>query len=201
MSRMMTIRSALLRAPQALALLVLAPLTLAGCNNGTMQTLGLQRDPPDEFQVTTQPVLAMPPDLNAAATALPTPIPGAPRPQDVAVPQQAEDAMLGGAALEGGTPSTAGDQTFLQHAGPPAPPGIREDVNALAARDARSQTLGNRMNPFGISVAKPALVDAGQERQRLQKNAALGLSPAAGSTPIVKPKNNGPLGDLLGSIF
>ncbi len=189
-------RWALLRAP-----LVLLPLALMGCNDGTMQALGLQRNPPDEFQVTTQPALAIPPDLNAAAAALPAPIPGAPRPQDVAVPQQAEDAMLGGAALEGGAPSTVGDQTFLQKAGPPAPPDIRQEINNLAARDARSQTLGNRMNPFGIPVAKPALVDASQERQRLQKNAALGLSPAVGSTPIVKPKTNGPLGDLLDSIF
>jgi hypothetical protein len=193
---MMTMRWALLRAP-----LVLLPLALMGCNDGTMQALGLQRNPPDEFQVTTQPALAIPPDLNAAAAALPAPIPGAPRPQDVAVPQQAEDAMLGGAALEGGAPSTVGDQTFLQKAGPPAPPDIRQEINNLAARDARSQTLGNRMNPFGIPVAKPALVDASQERQRLQKNAALGLSPAVGSTPIVKPKTNGPLGDLLDSIF
>jgi hypothetical protein len=188
---MMTMRSALL----------LAPLVLAGCSNGMLQTLGLQRDPPDEFQVTTQPPLAMPPDLNAAAAALPAPIPGAPRPQDVAVPQQAEDAMLGGAALEGGVPSTAGDQSFLQKAGPPAPPAIRQEINTLAARDAKSQTLGNRMDPFGIPVAKPALVDATEERQRLQKNAALGLSPAVGSTPIVKPKSNGPLGDLLNKIF
>jgi hypothetical protein len=193
---MMTMRWAVFLAP-----LVLAPLALAGCSNDTMQVLGLQRDPPDEFQVTTQPVLAMPPDLNAAAAALPAPIPGAPRPQDVAVPQQAEDAMLGGAALEGGPPSTAGDQTFLQHAGPPAPPGIRQQVDTLAARDARSQTLSNRVDPFGIPVAKPALVDASEERQRLQKNAALGLSPAVGSTPIVKPSTNGPLGDLLNGLF
>ncbi len=196
MSRMMTMRRAVFLAP-----LMLAPLALGGCSSGTLQTLGLQRDPPDEFQVTTQPVLAMPPDLNAAASALPAPTPGAPRPQDVAVPQQAEDAMLGGAALQGGTPSTAGDQAFLQKAGPPPPPDIRQEINAQAARDARSQTLGNRLNPFGIAEAKPALVDASQERQRLQKNAALGLSPAVGSTPLVKPKSNGPLGDLLNSIF
>lgn len=181
--------------------LVVAPLALVGCSSSTMQTLGLQRNPPDEFEVTTQPVLAMPPDLNAAATDLPAPAPGAPRPQDVAVPQQAEDAMLGGAALEGGAPSTVGDQAFLQQAGPPAPPGIRDEVDAIAARDQRSHSLGNRINPFGIPVAKPALVNANQERQRLQKNAALGLSPTVGKTPLVKPKNNGPLGDLLDNVF
>jgi Protein of unknown function (DUF3035) len=83
-------RSALLLAP-----LILPVAAVGGCSDSTMQTLGLQRNPPDEFQVTTQPVLAMPPDLNAAAATLPSPVPGAPRPQDVAVPQQAEDAMLG----------------------------------------------------------------------------------------------------------
>lgn len=196
MSRMMTMRSALLMAP-----LVMPILALGGCSSGTLQTLGLQRDPPDEFQVTTQPQLAMPPDLNAAATALPVPTPGAPRPQDVAVPQQAEDAMLGGAALEGGTPSTQGDQAFLQKAGPPAPPNIRRQVDAIATRDAKSHDLGNRINPFGTPVAKPALVNADEERQRIQKDAALGLSPTVGKTPLVKPKNNGPLGDLLDSIF
>jgi hypothetical protein len=181
--------------------LFVAPLMLAGCSSSTMQTLGLQRNPPDEFQVTTQSQLAMPPDLNTAAASLPAPIPGAPRPQEVAIPVQAENAMLGGAALVGGAPNTAGDQAFVTQAGPPAPANIREQIDAQAAKDTKSQTLGNRMDPFGRAVAKPAIVDAKQESQRLQKNAALGLSPANGSTPLVKPKNRGPLGNLLDSIF
>jgi hypothetical protein len=181
--------------------LLVAPLMLAGCSSGTMQTLGLQRDPPDEFQVTTQSQLAMPPDLNSAAADLPAPSPGAPRPQEVAIPVQAESAMLGGASLSGGAPNTAGDQAFVAQAGPPAPADIRQEINAQAARDAKSRTMGNRMNPFGLTVAKPAVVDAKGESQRLQKNAALGLSPANGSTPLVKPKSHGPLGDLLDKIF
>jgi hypothetical protein len=181
--------------------LLMAPLVLAGCSSSTMQTLGLQRNPPDEFQVTTQNQLAMPPDLNSAASALPAPTPGAPRPQDVAMPVQAENAMLGGAALAGGAPNTAGDQAFVSKAGPVAPADIRQQIDAQAAKDAKSQSLGNRMNPFGMPVAKPAIVDAKQESQRLQKNEALGLSPANGNTPIVKPKDNGPLGNWLDSIF
>ena len=181
--------------------LLLAPLVLAGCSDGVMQTIGLQRDPPDEFKVTTQPVLAMPPDLNAAATVLPAPTPGAPRPQDVAVKQQAEDAMLGGAALSGGAPSTIGDQALLQKAGPAAPADIREEINTQAQKDVHSHSLASRLNPFSASPAKPALVDPAAESQRLQKNAALGLSPAAGATPTVKPKSNGPLGNLINNIF
>jgi hypothetical protein len=191
MPRMMTMRWTLL----------MAPLVLAGCSSSTMQVLGLQRDPPDEFKVTTQPQLAMPPDLNQAAAVLPAPTPGASRPQDVAISQQAESAMIGAASLPSGTPSTAGDQNFLAKAGPPAPAGIRQQVNVLAEKDQASRSLGNRMDPFGRPVAKPAIVDAKEESQRLQKNAALGQSPANGTTPLVKAKNRGPLGNWLDSIF
>jgi Protein of unknown function (DUF3035) len=181
--------------------LLLAPLVLVGCSDSVMQTIGLQRDPPDEFKVTTQPVLAMPPDLDAAATQLPAPTPGASRPQDVAVRQQAADAMLGGAALSGGTPSTVGDAALVEKAGPPAPADIREQIDEQSQKDIKSHSLANRLDPFGPAPAKPALVDASAERQRLQKNAALGESPAAGSTPVVKPPSNGPLGNLLNGIF
>lgn len=181
--------------------LLVAPLMLAGCSSSTMQTLGLQRNPPDEFQVTTQNQLSMPPDLNQAASSLPAPTPGAPRPQDVAVSQQAESAMLGAASLSGGAPNTTGDQAFVSQAGPAAPANIRQEIDVQALKDQKSQSLGNRMNPFGSAVAHPAIVDAKAESQRLQKNAALGISPANGSTPIVKPKDHGPLGNWLDSIF
>lgn len=181
--------------------LLLAPLVIAGCSSGTMQTLGLQRNPPDEFKVTTQPQLSLPPDLNQAAQILPAPTPGAPRPQDVAISQQAESAMLGAASLPNGAPSTVGDQNFVAKAGPTAPADIRQEVNALGEKDQKSRSLGNRMNPFGSAVAKPAIVNAKEESQRLQKNAALGQSPANGATPLVKQKDHGPLGNWLDSIF
>jgi hypothetical protein len=182
-------------------LLLLAPLMLAGCSNSMMQAIGLQRNPPDEFRVTTQPQLAMPPDLNQAAQALPAPTPGVARPQDVAISQQAESAMLGAASIPNSAPSTAGDQDFLAKAGPPAPAGIRQEVNALGEKDKKSRTFGNRMNPFGQPVAKPAVVNAKQESQRIQRNEALGESPTVGTTPLVKKKDNGPLGNWLDSIF
>lgn len=181
--------------------LLVAPLILAGCSSSTMQTLGLQRNPPDEFKVTTQPQLSMPADLNQAAEALPAPTPGVARPQDVAISQQAATAMMGAAALPSGAPSTAGDQDFLAKAGPPAPAGIRAEVDALGEKDQQSRSFGNRMNPFGSAVAKPAIVNAKEESQRLQKNAALGESPANGPTPLVKQKDHGPLGNWLESIF
>ncbi len=144
----------------------------------------------------------MPADLNSAAADLPAPTPGAPRPQEVAIPVRRKTPCWAAPHSPAARRITAGDQAFVAQAGPPAPADIRQQISALAAKDAKSQTLSNRMDPFGIPVAKPAIVDAKLETQRLQRNAALGLSPAKGSTPIVKPKhNNGPLGNWLESIF
>jgi hypothetical protein len=197
MASKVTTRLALLLAPSAL----LATMALGGCSDSLMQSIGLQRNPPDEFQVTTQPVLAMPPNLEAAAQALPAPTPGASRPQDVAVRQQAEDAMIGGAALPNGTPSTAGDASLVQQAGPAAPANIRQEVDAQGRQDVKSRATANRLNPLGRPVAPVAVVDAGAERKRLQENAALGRSPATGSTPLVKPGKHGPLGNLINNLF
>jgi hypothetical protein len=43
--------------------LVFAATLLAGCGQDTARTLGLTRDAPDEFQVTTRAPLSMPPSL------------------------------------------------------------------------------------------------------------------------------------------
>ncbi|MBK5955442.1 hypothetical protein CCR92_15760, partial [Rhodospirillum rubrum] len=42
---------------------LLAPLALSGCSNAK-KSLGLDRQPPDEFKVVTRAPLAMPPDFN-----------------------------------------------------------------------------------------------------------------------------------------
>ena len=56
------------RLPPALAALALAAL-LPACGDSTARTLGLVRDAPDEFQVTTRAPLSLPPDM----TTLPDP--------------------------------------------------------------------------------------------------------------------------------
>jgi hypothetical protein len=67
----------------------LLPLVLAGCQDGDVsRTFGLNRDAPDEFQVTTQVPLSMPPDFT-----LRPPRAGAPRPQELTPRQGAEIAM------------------------------------------------------------------------------------------------------------
>ena len=67
----------------------LALTSLAGCASGGV----LDRERPDEFAVTKAAPLAIPAD--PASTALPTPQPGAPRPQGSDAKQDVLDAMFG----------------------------------------------------------------------------------------------------------
>lgn len=69
----------------AIALLV----GLGGCGE-TRQALGLDKDPPDEFQVVSRAPLSMPPDFY-----LRPPEPGAPRPQEGTPRTQAETVIFG----------------------------------------------------------------------------------------------------------
>ena len=95
------------------AVLALATVALSGCG-----TTGLfNRDRPDEFAVSRQAPLVIPPDF-----ALVPPNPGAPRPQDIDASQQALDALFGGPA-----PRSAVEKDTLGRAGTAAP-GIRSEV-------------------------------------------------------------------------
>ena len=93
------------------------PLVLLGALAGCGSTRLFDRDRPDEFAVSRQAPLVIPPDF-----ALIPPSPGAPRPQANDASAQALDALFGGPAprstIEGDTISRAGT----------AAPGIRSSV-------------------------------------------------------------------------
>jgi hypothetical protein len=91
-----------------------ASLMLAGCASGGGI---LNRDRPDEFAVTRQAPLVIPPDFTLAP-----PNPGAPRPQESDASRQALDALFGGPA-----PRSAVEGDALSRAGTAAP-GIRSSV-------------------------------------------------------------------------
>jgi hypothetical protein len=87
---------------------------LAGCASGGGL---LNRDRPDEFAVTRQAPLVIPPDFTLAP-----PNPGSPRPQDSDSSRQALDALFGGPA-----PRSAIEGDAISRAGTAAP-GIRSSV-------------------------------------------------------------------------
>jgi hypothetical protein len=169
-------------------LLVLATCVAIGGCQSAKQAIGLGKNPPDEFQVVSQAPLSMPPDFN-----LPTPTPGAPRPQESSPQLTAENALLSNSTV--GTPGadsastqSSGEQALLQTAGATgADPNIRTEVNQEAAAEtAASQSLMDRLAFWRAPEPAGTIVDPTAEQQRLQQNAALGQPVTTGTTPTIK---------------
>jgi hypothetical protein len=170
--------------------LLAAPL-LAGCGAETARTIGLTRDAPDEFQVTTRAPLSMPPMLGQ----LPPPRPGAARPQEMAARDQAEAALAPGAMLGNpGRPTapTAGEQALLAQTGRGAPADIRATVDSETTRlDRANRGVVDRVLFWQQQPEAGVPVDPSREAQRLRENAALGRDPGDGQTPIIQPQRRG----------
>ncbi|MBR0683784.1 DUF3035 domain-containing protein [Roseomonas eburnea] len=169
---------------------VAAAVLLSACGQDTGRTLGLVRDAPDEFQVTTRAPLSMPPDM----TTLPTPRPGAPRPQERTARGQAEALLVPGLSLDDprrapGQRVTVGEAALIQRAGPDAPEDIRRRVDEESLRlDQPNRTLTDRLIFWREPPPPGTAVDPTREAQRLRENAALGRDEAAGVTPVEQPR-------------
>jgi hypothetical protein len=160
-------------------------LGLAGCGGDVERTLGLTRDAPDEFTVTTRAPLSMPPD-----EALPAPHPGAARPQELTSQQSAEAALAPDTALAGTAgPDSSGQEALVGRAGPAAPGDIRSKVDAEASA-VPQESLTQRLMFWQPPAQAPAgaVLDPVRESERLRENAALGQKPTVGDTPIIQPK-------------
>lgn len=154
-------------------------LALAGCG-GVKQQLGLERKSPDEFAVVKRAPLSLPPDFS-----LRPPRPGAPRPQEKATSDQAEETVFGGDVAANEAPGR-GDQILLQEAGADqAHPNIRQAVDRdLASMPPAQQTAVKKILNIGKTQAPAAsVVDAKAEAERLKNNAATGKPVTAGQTP------------------
>jgi hypothetical protein len=173
----------LVRLPALFPILLGAGL-LAGCGQDTARNLGLARDVPDEFRVTTRAPLSLPPSLGD----LPPPRPGLSRPQEM-TPRQSSEALLLGAPRTGPVEPTRGEAALLAQAGTPAPGDIRGTVDEEALRLARlDRDLLDRLI-FWQSPPEPGIpVDPTREAQRLRENAALGRAPESGEMPIIQPR-------------
>jgi hypothetical protein len=184
--------------PRIMTALLLAG---AGCGlsacagGGLARNFGFVRDAPDEYTVTTQAPLSMPPDYS-----LRPPRPGAPRPQDRSERLQAEEALAPQVALSDVQPNAAvspGQQALLAEVGPPAPAGIRNEVDQQAAEDKPSQGFIDRLMFWRAPPEPGTVVDPQKEAERLRRDAALGESPTVGDISIIKNKPKG----ILEGIF
>ena len=168
---------------------------LAGCGSDLSRSFGLSRDTPDEFQVTTRAPLALPPSYQ-----LRPPRPGAPRPQEDAPDTAGEAVLVPQSVLQNartaGTTSP-GQTALVDAAGPSAPAGIRNKVDAESALDRGNRSFVDRLMFWKATPPPGTVVDPTGESQRLRENAALGQSPETGNTPIIQKSKPG----LLNSLF
>ncbi len=189
----------LLRLPAAGALgLVLA---LGACE-GVKEQLGLSKKPPNEFRVQARAPLSMPPNFFET----PPPRPGAPRPQEGTVQQQARQSIFRSGepyrappvAAPGDTRSP-GERALLAAAGADrSQPDIRRLVNSETEQFNESDKRFLDYIVFWRKEAPPGVViDAEEEARRLRENAALGKAATEGRTPTIERKRKA----LLEGIF
>ena len=168
---------------------------LAGCDSKTREDIGLERSPPDEFAVLTHAPLTIPPDFG-----LRPPVPGAPRPREREVRDEARHILLRGAktAAGGGAP-TGGEQALLGRAGAAnADPSIRGEVDRESGQIAAAERgFVDKLVFWRDPDPAGEVVDAERESRRLRGNAALGKPVTSGTTPVIERRERG----LLEGIF
>ncbi len=147
---------------------------LAGCSGADFaRDVGLTRDSPDEFTVTTRAPLAMPTDFT-----LPRPTPGAPRPQEPAVQLAAEATLAPSVELNNRTgPLTPGQQAILAAAGPPAPANIRQSIDAQEAKLNNNGSIGNTLAFWQKKPIPGQVIDPVKEAARLRAEGVSVVSP------------------------
>jgi hypothetical protein len=173
---------------------VLLPLAACGSGGDLARNIGLTRDAPDEFTVSTRAPLSMPPDFS-----LPAPIPGATRPQEQSAPASAAAALSPQTALatQSNAATSAGEAALLSAAGPAVPSSIRNQVDREASLEANNRGFTDKLMFWKSAPPPGVVVDPQREAQRLRENAALGQSVQSGDTPIIQRKKEG----LLDRLF
>ena len=166
--------------------------TLSGCGE-VRNALGYDKKPPDEFAVVARAPLSVPPNF-----ALRPPEPGAQRPQEPPKRHGARDLIVKNTGAAKG-PETTSDGTIRRLLRTDeAEPGIREIVNReTAAFVYEDEFLIDKVLFWKPKPPRGIVVDAEQEKKRLQENAALGKKINEGETPTIKRKRGGILEDLF----
>ncbi len=155
---------------RVISVLLLSLLIVTACSN-PRASLGLRKNAPDEFKVVKNAPLEIPTNL----TSLPPPRPGAPRPQETAIPKQAQQALLG---VEDSTSRSEISQTealLLHKAGTDqANQNIRTVLaNPDDASKEQTQSVAKRLLGIGDNDEEANVLNAKEEAARLQKMKSL----------------------------
>ena len=174
---------------------------LVGCG-GVRDQLGLTKKPPDEFTVVSKPPLVIPPNFNLRPPLTGTTATGELQPTDIA---QAVLLANQNAGLQANNTSinhtdrSSGELAILRMAGASnADSSIREIVlRETTMLEEKDKLFTNRLIFWQKTPPPGQVVDAEAEAQRLQENAATGLPPTTGETPVIKRRKRA----ILEGIF
>ncbi len=162
----------------------LLTLPLSGCSN-VKESLGLEKESPDEFAVITRAPLEMP-----SNTALPPPRLGIPRPQEKATISQAKEAVFGEDNQQAPSSTTSVENALLQKAGThDLDPNIRSTINEETKElKYRNRPVAEKLLNIAIGDegASATVVDAKKELDRIKKNTEEGKNITYGKTPIIE---------------
>ncbi len=179
---------------RAAAALVALGALVSACSDAR-KAIGIDKSTPDEFKVVSRAPLSLPPDYS-----LRPPQPGAPRPQEGTIPEQARQVVIGAPARRTVTsaplPETSGGESALltQAGAARVQPGIRDIVNQEASVLADAdRTFVDRLIFWRKPEEPGVVIDPQREAQRLRENQALGRPVNEGDTPIIRRRQKGAL--------
>ncbi len=162
----------------------ISTLLLSSCS-GVKNSLGLDKQAPDEFAVITRAPLEVP-----SALVLPPPQPGMPRPQEASAINQAQEVLLGNTAKQQPAQTSSSENALLQKTGADnADPTIRAKINAETKElEERNIPVAKKLLNLGGSKvdASATVVDAKKEHERIKKNWEEGKSVTDGETPTIE---------------
>jgi hypothetical protein len=182
------------------AILAGAVVALSGCDSAR-ETFGFTKQAPDEFEVVTRAPLVIPPDYG-----LRPPQPGAQRPQEKEIRDQARETVTGrntGAPAPqlastnpspaAGPPRTEGERALLTKAGAlDADPSIRRTVDRESTLLAEADSDFIDRLIFWQDKPQPGtVVDPDAETKRIREAMAQGDAPTKGETPTIKRRKKG----------
>jgi len=174
-----------------LAILFAGLLVLGGCDS-VRETVGVDAESPDEYQVVVRAPLSMPKDYGLRA-----PSPGAEGPQEAVVRDRTRQIILdsqGKTARKVAPKPIAGvskveaallNKLGAQNVDPAIRQLVERETTAIEAEQrsaVESILFWRKKSPGGTAV------DPVAERRRLQENAALGRAPLAGDSPQIERK-------------
>ena len=169
--------------------------SLSACDN-VSSALGFGKNPPDEFAVVRTAPLTLPPDLT-----LRPPRPGAQRPNEAPVRDQAESVLLQEAGVSSAESAavTSGEAALVERAGAiDVDPNIRRIVDREFGGYASEDESFVESLMFWREDQPPGeVVDAEAEAERLRESIEAGEPVTADETPTIKRREKALLEDLF----